>query len=295
MIIPSIHTLVGSLPEALGSYAPTVREIEVALQSPQCSLSSVAAAIEKDPDFTARLLRLANSGFYGFPHRVSTVTEALSLIGILQVHGLVVSTSIVERFAGVGADIVNMGLFWRHSLACGIAARDLALMLKMRDPDKYFVAGLLHDVGRLALLSCAPKLTQMILDRTQRSGEPLLVAEKEILGYDHADIGGVLMKHWGFPPRLVDAVADHHRPLGSLRSKENAAVVHFADHLVHAMKLGTSGEVRIPRLVPGAWELLNLGLESIEVLVHGIDSQIEAVEGAFFLRPQGGGSHARVH
>ncbi len=292
MIIPGINALVSSLPEALGSYAPTIHEIEVALLSPQCSLSSVAAAIEKDPDFTARLLRLANSGFYGFPHRVATVTEALSLIGILQVHGLVVSTSIVERFAGVDADFVDMREFWRHSLACGIAARDIAQLRKMRDPDKYFVAGLLHDVGRLALLSCAPRITRLVLDRQKVSGSSLLAAEKEVLGYDHADIGGVLMKHWGFPPRLVDAVADHHRPLGSLGSKENASVVHVADHLVNAMRLGTSGEKKVPRLVPGAWEALEFEMDAVQRLVVGIDSQIDAVEGAFFLREDEPISHA---
>lgn len=273
--------LVDALPTTLGSHAPIVKDIETALQSPQCSLGTIAGAIEKDPDLTARLLRLANSGFYGFSHRLATVTEALSLIGIQQVQDLIVSSSIIDRFTGLGGDFVDMHHFWRHSLACGIGARSLALTRGMKNPDKFFVAGLLHDVGRLALFSKVPAVTQKVFNRYGQTDCLLREAEREVLGYDHAEIGGALMKRWQLPPRLVEAVTYHHRPLACPQAKEEASVVHLVDHVVNAMQVGTSGERRTPPLQSGTWELLKLDLGSFEWLVNTIDSLLEAVEDAF--------------
>lgn len=295
MTIPSIAELVGALPVTLGSYAPIVRDIEAAVQSPQCSLATVASAIEKDPDLTARLLRLANSGFYGFPSRLTTVSEALSLIGIQQVHDLITSSSIIDRFAGVGADHVDMHHFWRHSLACGVGARGVAITRHMRNPDKFFVAGLLHDVGRLALLSQAPDLNRVVFERYLQGGKLLREAERAVLGYDHAEIGGALLRRWQFPPHLIEAVTYHHRPLGGAGSREEAAVVHLADHLVNAMGLGTSGERQAPPLLPAAWNLLRLELSTLESLAATIDSQIEAVEDAFLRQPAPAAAHERRH
>ena len=281
MKAPPVSQLVDSLPTTLGSYAPIVRDIEDALQSPQCSLATVAAAIEKDPDLTARLLRLANSGFYGFPSRLATVAEALSLIGIQQVQDLIVSTSIIDRFSVVGATFVDMRLFWRHSLACGVGARSLATQRGMRSPDKFFVAGLLHDVGRLAVFSQNPALAKSIFERHQDKGGLLRNAEREVLGYDHADIGGALLKRWQLPPRLVEGVEHHHRPLSAQQGKEEAAVVHLIDHLVNALQLGTSGEPKAPPLSGPAWNLLGLELGVLDALAETIDTQLEAVEDAF--------------
>lgn len=292
---PAISELVDALPVTLGSYAPIVRDIEAALQSPQCSLGTVAGAIEKDPDLTARLLRLANSGFYGFSSRLSTVSEALSLIGIQQVQDLIVSSSIIDRFSGVGADFVNMHHFWRHSLACGVGARIVALARHMKNPDKFFVAGLLHDVGRLALFSKVPEVSERVFDRFRKGDGSLRDAEKAELGYDHADIGGALMKRWQLPPRLVEAVTHHHRPLACLQAKEEASVVHLVDHLVNAMQVGTTGETHVPPLQSGAWELLRLELPFIETLVSTIDTQLEAVEEAFLRKAPASPAHDRCH
>ncbi len=286
---PKITVLVDALPVTLGSYAPIVRDIETALQSPQCSLGTVAAAIEKDPDLTARLLRLANSGFYGFPNRLATVSEALSLIGIQQVQDLIVSTSIIDRFSGVGTNFVNMRDFWRHSLACGVGARSLATTRHMRGPDKFFVAGLLHDVGRLALFSKVPELSQRIFGQHREQGGLLRQAERDVLGYDHADIGGALMKRWQLPPRLVEAVENHHRPTACQVGKEEAAVVHLVDHLVNALQLGTSGEPLTPPLQAAAWDLLQLELGILDSLAATIDTQLEAVEDAFLRAAPGPG------
>ena len=272
--------MVQAVPRSLGSYGPVLQEIEQALQSPQCNLSTIGDAIQKDPDLTARLLRLANSPFFGFANRLSTVAEAVSLLGIQQIQDMIVASSVLEQFKGVPDKFVNKDSFWRHSLAVGITARLLAMERRLPKPDKFFVAGLLHDVGRLVLLSQAAEWAQTVFELYQRERLLLREAEKRVLGYDHQQIASELLQSWSYPPVLVQAVAFHHTP-GQSVARMEAAVVHIADHLVNAMGIGSSGEQFIPPLEDKAWSLLGLELETLTKIVEAVDEQILAVEEAF--------------
>ena len=277
---PSIKAMVQAVPRSLGSYGPVLAEIEQALQSPQCNLSTIGDAIQKDPDLTARLLRLANSPFFGFASRLSTVAEAVSLLGIQQIQDMIVASSVLEQFKGVPDRFVNKDSFWRHSLAVGIAARLLAMERRLPKPDKFFVAGLLHDVGRLVLLSQSAEWAQAVFELYQRERILLRDAEKQTLGYDHQQIACELLQSWSYPPALVQAVAFHHTPAQSA-AKLEAAVVHIADHLVNAMAIGSSGEQFIPPLDDRAWALLGLAPATLGKIIEAVDEQILAVEDAF--------------
>jgi HD-like signal output (HDOD) protein len=281
MTAPTIEELISRIPSSLGAYGPVVEEIERAVESPESNLLTVGEAIEKDPDLTARLLKLGNSSFYGFSSRLSTVTEAVSLIGLQQVQDLLLASSIVERFAGVEDKFVSMESFWRHSLACGIGARLLAVEKRLPKADKFFVAGLLHDVGRLVLFSRAPQSARQIFDVYQREHLLLREAEVKVLGYDHQQIGDALLRHWKYPGNLVQAVGYHHQPMVSSVAREEASVVHISDHLVNAMQIGSSGERHVPPLNMKAWETLRLPVEVLSSIVAGIDDQIEAVQDVF--------------
>jgi putative nucleotidyltransferase with HDIG domain len=284
MRLPTIEELLSALPSSLGSYAPAIAEIEAALQSPQCSLTTVAAAIEKDPDLTARLLRLGNSAFYGFPTRLATVSEAISLIGVQQVEDLILASSLIERFTGVSAEHADMRSFWRHSLGCGIGARLLAMEKRMPNADKFFVAGLLHDVGRLVLYSQAPEASREVFRHYQPDTLLLREAETRVLGYHHAAIGAALLNRWQFPALLVEAVAHHHTPGACDRARAEAAVVHVSDHLINALQLGSSGERRVPPLHASAWDTLGLNGELLDSVIDSIDEQFDAVQEALLPR-----------
>lgn len=286
---PTIKAMVQAVPRSLGSYGPVLAEIEHALQSTQCNLSIIGDAIQKDPDLTARLLRLANSPFFGFASRLSTVSEAVSLLGVQQIQDMIVASSVLEQFKGVPDNLVNKHSFWRHSLAVGITARLLAMERRVPKPDKFFVAGLLHDVGRLVLLSQAAEWAMAVFELYQ--GERILLrdAEKKILGYDHQQIAGELLQSWSYPPVLVQSVAYHHAP-GQSAARLEAAVVHIADHLVNAMGIGTSGEQFIPPLDDKAWNTLGLGSETLGKIVEAVDEQILAVEEAFLKNGNGNGA-----
>jgi HD-like signal output (HDOD) protein len=281
MSAPSIADLISNIPRGLGSYAPVMKEVEEALRSPQCSLYTLAQSIEKDPDLTARLLRLGNSLFYGFSSRLATVTEAISLIGIQQVQDLILASSIIERFNGVSHECVSMESFWRHSLACGIGARRIAIERRLPRTDKYFVAGLLHDVGRLVLLSQAPKYALEVFE-LYRSGRMLLrEAEAKVLGYDHQQIAGLLLQHWKYPPHLVIAVSFHHQPTLTEMGRDEVSVVHISDYLVNAMQIGSSGERHVPPLDMKAWDGLRLPPDVLPRVMAAIDEQFDALHEVF--------------
>jgi len=281
MIHPGVNKLISGIPASLGSYAPVLEEIEALLESPECSLVTVGEAIQKEPDLTARLLRLANSSFYGFSSRLTTVTEAISLIGIQQVQDLILASSIIGQFKGVDDEFVSMESFWQHSLACGIAARLLALEKRLPKADKFFVAGLLHDIGRLVLFARAPHLAQQVFKVYGSERILLIDAEKRALGFDHQEIAGGIMQLWKFPDNLIQAVACHHNPIAADIARQEASVVHLADHLVNAMHLGSSGERHIPPLSMRAWETLGLPTTVLSTIMTGIDDQIGAVQEVF--------------
>ncbi len=278
---PTVEDLVLATPSSFGSYAPLIQEIEAALNSPQCSLSAIGDIIEKDVDLTARLLRFSNSAYCGFSTKLSTVAEAISLIGIQQVQDILTASSVIERFSGLSSDLVSVRSFWQHSLATGIAARLIALERRLPKPDRLFVAGLLHDVGRLVLFLQAPQHARKVFELYRNERLLLREAEVRVLGYDHQNIAEALLKNWRYPATLVLAVGHHHQPSLCEGAKVEAAVVHLADHLINAMRVGSSGEKFIPPLNPQAWAILELPTEALGPVVTGIDEQFEAVQEIF--------------
>jgi HD-like signal output (HDOD) protein len=216
------------------------------------------------------------------------VTEAISLIGIQQVQDLITSSSIVERFGGVAEEFVSMESFWRHSLACGIGARLIALEGRLPKADKFFVAGLLHDIGRMVLFSQAPQWAEKVFQLYGRERLLLREAEARVLGYDHQQIGEALLRHWKYPLNLLVAVGFHHQPGGPDTAREEAAVVHLSDYLVNAMEIGSSGERLVPPIHPKALETLGLSTEALGPIMTAIEEQIEAVQEVFMNRPKAG-------
>ena len=270
----------------LGSYAGVIASVEAVLNDANSTLSNLGEVIEKDPDLAARLLKLGNSAFFCFSHRLETVSEAISLIGIQQVLDLITASNVIDAFEGISPEHVNMESFWKHSLACGIGARCLAVAGQLPAPEKFFVAGLLHDLGRLVLFSQAPKQATEIFARYQSRRMLLRDAEREVLGFDHAQIGEELLRGWQYPANLVHAVAYHHSPMSAGFFQLESSVVHLADYLVHAMQMGNPGERFVPPLSTPAWERVGLTTDVLASVMDSIDEQIAAVEESFLRLPR---------
>ena len=243
------------------------------IDHPLSSSSDVGRVISEDPGLTARLLRLVNSPIYGFPSRIDTVTQAISIVGMTQLRDLAIGTSFIRLFSNVPSHLVDMDSFWRHSIACGLAARLLAAHRREPNVERFFVAGLLHDIGRPIIFSKAPLEAASALLEASRSRELLFGIEAKVLGFHHGAVGAALLERWRLPNMLVEAAACHHAPRVASRFQEEVAIVHVADVIANALALGSSGEHLVPPLEPSAWELIEFPPAGLPGLLKQVEMQ----------------------
>ena len=241
------------------------------LNDPTSSFSDIAKVISMDTSLAARILRIVNSSFYSFPSNVETVTHAISIIGTQQLHDLALATTILTKFQGVPEDLVNMDGFWRHSLGCAVAARILAIQCRETNPERFYLCGILHDVGRLIIMENLPDQAREIIDRYQGEGGLMFDVEQQVLGFDHAEVGASLAKAWKLPLSYEEIIACHHKPSKARRYPVESAMVNLADIISKAMELGSSGDPFVPPLDEKSWDHVGLNpglLESIWVQVE---------------------------
>lgn len=277
----SAKSMVKDLP-SLSSLPAVVEELELALDDGLASMEELGEIVKKDPDLTARLLKLANSSFYGFPKGVETVGEGLSLIGIEQMKQLLTGSTVIEYFQVIPASIVNMRSFWEHSIATGIAAKVIAVLRRAPDPELYFVSGLIHDIGRLVFYLQVPEESAKLFELYDQSNEQsLLELEESHFGFHHGEIAGELLNRWGFPDSLIQAVKHHHDPKAESLYFTDASVVNIADFIVHALEIGNSGERHVPPFVREAWERLDLPESALRTIIRETDRQFKDVVSLF--------------
>lgn len=251
-----------------------VRLLEVLLD-PTTSLLDMVPLVNRDQALTARVLRRSNSAYYGRSGTVSTVIEAIKVLGLGQLREIVLATHIHKAFEHIPPDLLSLPEFWRHSLAVSFLSRELALVLGLADPDEAQTAGLLHDTGRLLMLAVLPVAYHKLLLFSRASGRRMDQVEFEHLGYTHAQAGGALFEAWGFPAALVQATRFHHRPEEILKHRQLAGIVQMADLLVHGLELGQSGETRMPGFQPGIWEEHGLAFADLKPLLLAVETRIE--------------------
>jgi HD-like signal output (HDOD) protein len=179
-------------------------------------------------------------------------------------------------FRDVPADLVDMRSFWRHSVGCGVAARVLATFRREGNVERFFVAGLLHDIGALLLYSRQPELARLALERCRRERRPLHEVEADVLGYGHATAGGALLEAWGLPAGLQDMVAHHHQPGRARRAPGDVALVHVADVVADALDFGSSGDPLVAPLDAAAWDSLGLEPSILAAASEQVERQFEA-------------------
>lgn len=211
------------------------------VDDPSCSAGALARTIMGDPVLSARLLRLANSPFYGFPSRIDTIGRAVTVIGTRALRDLVLAVSAPGIFAKM--PILDMRAFWEHSLRSAALARLLASRCRLAEPESLFAAGLLHDVGQLIILAKLPEIGRETRWRALDCGVALHLVEQEVIGFDHAEVGGELLRQWQLPRSLWEAVACHHRPAVA-RDRLTAAIICLADTLAHELPDASTPEAR---------------------------------------------------
>ncbi len=243
------------------------------INHPRSGPADVGRVLSEDSGLTARLLKLVNSAMFSFPQRIGSVTHAVQVVGTAQVRDLALATSIVSAFDGVPDDLVDMESFWRHSLACGVAARTLAGLRRENNVERFFVAGLLHDIGRLVLFLTLPDQMRDALNQARDKGECLHDVEREVMGFDHAQVGSALMSSWNFPGVFTEVIAYHHMPALASRFPVETAAVHTGDFIANGLFIGSSGQSVVPGLASGAWDQLGIDPELSPNLLGDIERQ----------------------
>jgi HD-like signal output (HDOD) protein len=227
------------------------------LEDPECSAGGIGQVIGRDPVLTARLLRLANSPFYGFPSRIDTIPRAITVIGIDALRNLVLVTSAVSTLSQLPAP--RLQEYWRHSLRSAIIARCFAMHCHLPEPEALFASGLLHDIGTQIIAAKLPEIAYELECRARDTGRPLDEIEREVLGFDHSEVGAELLATWRLPPGLCQSIALHHRPLEAGDMQLAALIIYAADIFANEIEHGAGDgvlEAILARLPAAAIEVL---------------------------------------
>lgn len=242
--------------QQLPSLPAVVLKVLESFEQEHPDIEGLVRDISRDQALATRVLRLANSPFYGLQTKVGTLQDAIIVVGFRNVRAAVAGVAVMRCFAHNNFPNFNVAAFWNHCTAVALASRSIARAT--RQPEELaFTAGLVHDIGTLALLTGFPVEQAMVLDYARRHGCFLLEAEREVLGVDHAQVGDALLQHWHFPDVIRLAVRGHHQPdaSGGL-----ADVVHVADVVAHALATLEGAEDRLSPL--SAASLHRLGLDA---------------------------------
>jgi putative nucleotidyltransferase with HDIG domain len=236
------------------------------------SVGELAAKVSQDQALTAKTLRLANSSFYGLQCKVRTIEQAIAVLGFDSVRALVTSAGIIGNFNSAGSGF-DFTAFWRHAVGTALCAKSLARLAKCNQ-EFAFVSGLLHDIGRMVLVTGFPDEYGAAIAHRMANDCDMLQAERAVLGLDHAVVGRALAEHWKFPELIQRAIGNHHAPMAQDLG-DIASVVHVANAIVHALDLTGQPDERVPAIAQNAWDSLRIDPAGLRRVFADTESEFE--------------------
>jgi len=252
-----------------------LQEAKRMADDPKTTVTQLAEVIGRDQVLSGKVLKMVNSPTYGFPRRIASIHNALVLLGFNVVKSLIVSTVIFEHIPK------GMEALWRHSMGCSIACSTLGHLLKMENTDELFVAGLLHDIGKVIIAVQLPEALEEIRNLARKEDIAISEAEKRILGIAHPYIGGWLAGHWNLPINLRYALSYHHRPMSARDYTSIAAVVHIGNFLTRLFEFGNGGDSHVPLLDPHAFKHLGLNQQKLGLALDTLGEKFAQDESTF--------------
>jgi HD-like signal output (HDOD) protein len=258
--------------------------LESLIEQPDSTMGDFANLLSSEPDLCARLLSLANSAFYSFPASIESIEKAVQIIGVRQIRELVLATTVIKTFSLVPLGMVNMQMFWEHSVSVGVLAKSIAQYCKLSQVERFYVTGLLHDIGRLVLYLKLPAVMHDMLVQRETREELLYVLEKETLGYTHADIGGRLLQSWRVPESIYEPVMNYHTINENSDFAQVSAAVHIADVWVNNHHFGSSGERFEMSIDPLATQILSLQVYELDEIWALAKDDIATIVKQFLLQ-----------
>lgn len=262
-----------------------VSKLLALLENPEFDMSELTDLISQDPALTAKVLKAANSAYYGFAQEIDTLDRAVALLGLNMIKSLALSVGVVDVLPKESKSaLLNHAGLWLHSVAAAAVIRELSQRMGLpKEEDHLFVVGLLHDVGKIVLLHFFHDLYQEALQKAQQEGgPPLYLAEREVIGLDHGDVGALLLGRWKFPPRVIQPImAHHHHDVDVEANPRDTTMLRMANMLPQLVGLGRDGNSAPPQVRPEDLEILSMDQAGVDDLREFTLASQESIQ-AFF-------------
>jgi putative nucleotidyltransferase with HDIG domain len=260
-----------------------VLKLNELIRNPRTSAQQIGELIAQDQVLAAKALKLVNSAFYGFPRKITNITHAIVILGFQKVRDIIMTTSIFDLFKGEKIDI-KVSTFWEHSLTTAITSEAVARKLGSPEVTDAFIAGLLHDIGKLILAIHGTKEYRAVRKTARECNLTSHEAEMEVLGFHHGNVGAWLTEKWRFPAKVVRTIRLHHSPEAARENRELNSIVHLADVLAHAVSI-SDVEERICTLSHEVWDEFNLSDERLAAFYSQTGKGLEKAQDFFALIP----------
>jgi HD-like signal output (HDOD) protein len=263
---------------------PTLPQIVVRIlqiiNDPDTSIKEIARAVSQDPPLSAKILRLANSAFYGMPRSVTSISNAIVLLGTKVIRTIVLSLTVFDMFPGNRSSLFDRTAFWRHSTSCAFLCRFLAEQLEGVFPfyaEEAFCGGLLHDLGKVVMEQYLHEDFHQAIRHAKAKKISLYDAEMDALGYAHTDVAEWLTSNWELPASIQLAMVYHHTPSEVNQSKNLVALTHFADHLCYRLKLSIGVDFTGPALDEKAVQSISISQEHIDRVSSQLARELDRI------------------
>ena len=250
------------------------------LEDYDTSIKALSNTIEKDQAVVSKILKLVNSAFYGFSSKISSIPHAITILGFNTVRNAVISVSVIDTFSAKDAfEGFNVTEFWKHSIAVAVTSRNIAEKTKLVCPDEVFVAGLLHDVGKVVMAQYFTELFAQVLEQTRENNLSFYQAEKKLLPANHAHIGAHLAKRWQLPGGLIEAIRYHHAVRSTVPKLNLLLTVHVSDFIVNNYCFESETDLDFSMTSPVARKVMDSTLSTVSswypIVATEIDSACE--------------------
>tara|TARA_R110001592_G_scaffold97408_3_gene279029 strand:- start:11137 stop:11988 length:852 start_codon:yes stop_codon:yes gene_type:complete len=261
---------------SLISFPDVAIALNTAISKGDNSGKQVSDIIERDPALTAAVLRISNSAAMNTGVEINTVSRAVSRLGYRQINELVLGIEVAKSFNNLTNDLITIEDFWQHSLLCASIAKRIAKLCKGIDAGAAFTAGLLHDIGQLIIFSRLAEESEEFLSKSilEFDGLTTYRCEKEVLGYDHTNVGLELAINWKLPQSLQECLYAHHEPNKLVPTPDLVMVIHIANSLAVLAELESTTLEDAPEIQENAWLQLRISKDSIPELLHGIQDEV---------------------
>ncbi|MCP4581752.1 MAG: HDOD domain-containing protein [candidate division Zixibacteria bacterium] len=264
-------------------------QVNKVLQDPKTSAYEIGAIISEDPALSAKILKLTNSSFYGLPRTITSVKQAIIILGLDVVRSLVLSASVFETFSKSKAIDKNfLDSFWRHSLSVAFMARIISRTKNfpsLLEAEEAFSAGLLHDIGKLVIFTHLPEEFKQVKLAVEENPDRLICQiEEEVLGFDHAMVGSFLAQKWNLPGELGNAIKYHHSPEDDESESITTLIIHLSNYLTKKALLQEDNQATAVSVAPSSslvWEKLGIEQEKEDELIQLL--QTEYIKAETFL------------